>query len=320
MSKSVFKWFAIAASVLFLSLTVLELESEARAGGGRSGGSRGSRSYSAPQTTQPSTQTAPTPQLAPSPVPSTPYSQQPAGGGFLRGMGGGILGGLLGGMLFSSLGFAGTGGLGGSGIGLFEIILVAGIGYLIFRMVKTRREENYAYQGANTYGGGSLAATYDPPVRPEQAPAVGDRNTGLMHIRQFDPSFDESRFRDAAMDTFFKVQGAWMNRDLATAGDLLTDEMRRIFQDDVDRMLREKTFNRMENVAVRNVEITEAWQEAGQDFVTVLIYANLLDYTVKESGEIIAGSKTEPVKFEEYWTLTRPVGNNPWKLSAIHQV
>jgi predicted lipid-binding transport protein (Tim44 family) len=26
------------------------------------------------------------------------------------------------------------------------------------------------------------------------------------------------------------------------------------------------------------------------------------------------------VKFEEYWTLTRPVGPNPWKLSAIQQI
>jgi predicted lipid-binding transport protein (Tim44 family) len=25
------------------------------------------------------------------------------------------------------------------------------------------------------------------------------------------------------------------------------------------------------------------------------------------------------VKFNEYWTFTRPVGDNPWKLSAINQ-
>jgi len=37
------------------------------------------------------------------------------------------------------------------------------------------------------------------------------------------------------------------------------------------------------------------------------------------TGQVVSGSKTEPVKFEEYWTFTRPVGNNPWKLSAINQ-
>lgn len=230
------------------------------------------------------------------------------------------MGGLLGGLLFSSLGFAGTGGFGGSGIGLFEIILVAGIGYLIFRMVRSRRERNYAYQGAYSQGGSQ--ATCESPVQPATqpyAPTVSDQNTGMLHIRQFDPSFDESRFKDAAMDIFFKIQGAWMSRDLTSVQGLLADEMRKILQDDIDRMLKEKTVNRLENIAVRNVDITEAWQETGQDFLTVMVYANLLDYTTKESGEVIAGSKTDPVKFEEYWTFTRAIGNNPWRLSAINQ-
>jgi predicted lipid-binding transport protein (Tim44 family) len=123
------------------------------------------------------------------------------------------------------------------------------------------------------------------------------------------------------MDIFFKIQGAWMNRNLSTAVGLLTDEMKNIVQKDIDAILREKKINRLENIAVRSVEITEAWQESGQDFITVLFTANLLDYTTDEStGAVIAGSKTDPVKFEEFWTLTRPVGNNPWKLSAINQV
>ena len=47
---------------------------------------------------------------------------------------------------------------------------------------------------------------------------------------------------------------------------------------------------------------------------------NVLDYTVDETGnQVIEGSRTEPVKFEEYWTFVRPVGPNSWKLSAIQQ-
>jgi predicted lipid-binding transport protein (Tim44 family) len=122
------------------------------------------------------------------------------------------------------------------------------------------------------------------------------------------------------MDLFFKVQGAWMNRDLAPVSSILTDEMRKYLQDDVDKLLAEKKVNRLENIAVRTVEIVEAWQESGQDYITARVYANLLDYTTDDStGAIVSGSKTEPVKFEEYWTFTRPVGSNPWKLSAISQ-
>jgi predicted lipid-binding transport protein (Tim44 family) len=135
-----------------------------------------------------------------------------------------------------------------------------------------------------------------------------------------DYSFDENRFNDGVMDMFFKIQGAWMNRDLAPITGILTEEMHRVFQTDIDKLRQEKRVNRLENIAVRNVEIVEAWQESGQDYITSLIYANLLDYTTDDTtGQVVSGSKTDPVKFEEYWTFTRPVGNNSWRLSAIDQ-
>jgi predicted lipid-binding transport protein (Tim44 family) len=298
-----------------LIVSTLEIDAHARAGSSRSMGSRGTRSYSQPAS--PSPQPAPSQSQQATPTPAPAY-QQPAGGGFLRNMAGGIAGGLLGGMLFRSLGLGGPGGMGGGGIGLFEIILIAGIGFLIYRFIKGRRAA-----AANTpysqpaYQGGSIS-----PVSggyQDNTPARDDLATGLGHICQFDPAFNEERFNDLVMDNFFKIQGAWMNRDLSSAAAILTDEMRGIMQQDVDRMLRDHQINRLENIAVRNVEIVEAWQESGQDYISTLIYANLLDYTTDEAGAVLSGSRTEPVKFEEYWTFTRPVGNNNWKLSAINQ-
>ncbi|HBA88541.1 MAG TPA: Tim44 domain-containing protein [Geobacter sp.] len=314
MKRHAAKVFAIVAAVTMLSTTVLELNAHARAGGSRSMGSRGSRSYSR--------QTAPPVQQ------STPYRQQAApapnpmqqGGGFLRSMAGGIAGGLLGGMLFRGLaGAGGMGGLGGGGIGLFEIVLLAGIGYLIYRFVKKRRESRLqSVEGGYGWQGGQQEATYPAQYTVEQS--GGDLHTGLSHLRQMDPSFDEARFKDQVMDYFFKIQGGWMNRDLSALSGLLTDEMGGIFRQDIERLLRDRQVNRLENIAVRSVEISEVWQEAGQDYLTVLIYANLLDYTTDDTtGTVVAGSKTEPVKFEEFWTFSRPVGNNAWRLSAISQ-
>ncbi len=61
------------------------------------------------------------------------------------------------------------------------------------------------------------------------------------------------------------------------------------------------------------MDLTEAWQERGQDYLTVRVYANLLDYKLDErTGQLVSGSKTDPVKFDEYWTFTRPVGPNSW--------
>src|SRR6185369_10856219 len=305
---------ALAAVALLASLTVATMNADARAGGGGSIGSRGSRSYSRP--VAPPSQSSPYQQATPQrPAQPSPFqTPQPAGGGFFRNMAGGLVGGMLGGMLFRSLGFGGGGwGGGGGGIGIFEILLIGGIIYLIYRFVKKRREETPSSQNVYNMDSYREPAAYQPI-------AADDVAAGLSHVRQMDPAFDEQRFTDQVMDIFFKIQGAWMNRDLAPVTGLLTPEMKRIFQEDVDRLLREHKVNRLENIAVRSVEISEVWQESGQDFITAMIYANLLDYTTDDaSGQVVEGSKTDPVKFEEYWTFTRSVGNNPWQLSAINQ-
>ena len=60
-------------------------------------------------------------------------------------------------------------------------------------------------------------------------------------------------------------------------------------------MKAEKKINRLENIAVRSVDLTEAWQESGADFITVRIYANLLDYNVDETtGQVIEGQQDRP--------------------------
>jgi len=71
----------------------------------------------------------------------------------MRNMAGGMMGGMLGSMLFSSFAGAGAGagGMGGGGgIGLFEIALLAGIGYLIYRYIKKKRADS----SSNPYGRG----------------------------------------------------------------------------------------------------------------------------------------------------------------------
>lgn len=309
-------------SLFFFLTYVLELDAYARAGGGRSSGSRGSRSYSSPKSPS-ATPASPSRQVAPAPAPAAPL-MSPQGGGFMRSLAGGLVGGMIGGMLFRSLGFGGgggEGGTGGSGIGMFEIALIGLVLYGIWWYIKKRRREAEAPAGAAYYrdaSAGSQAPGYVPSYGQQAQEA--DIDTGLGHIRQMDPAFDEQRFKDQCMDNFFTVQGAWANRDLSTIRNLLTDEMYRILQSDADELKQKKRINRLDNIAVRSVEPSEVWQEAGNDFITVRFHANLLDYTVDDAtGEVVSGSKTDPVKFEEFWTFTRPVGNNPWQLSAINQ-
>jgi predicted lipid-binding transport protein (Tim44 family) len=307
---------------LFFLVSVLEIDAWARAGGGRSFGSGGSRSYSAPRSSPAPSPVAPSrgAQQYNTPAPA-PAASPFGGGGFLRSMAGGLVGGMLGAMLFRSLGFAGGAGGGmGGGIGLMDILLIGALLYGIYWFIKRRRSEapaGTAYRDASAAGAGQVSPI--PAFEPQQVP-VNDIEAGLRHIRQMDPRFDEKNFTDGCLDRFFQVQGAWANRDMSAIRNLLTDEMYRTLQEEADRLKAAQQINRLENIAVRTVEIAEIWQEQGEDFITVQIYANLLDYTTDEkSGQVVSGSKTEPVKFREYWTFTRPVGDHPWKLTAIQQ-
>jgi predicted lipid-binding transport protein (Tim44 family) len=240
-----------------------------------------------------------------------------------RGVMGGIMGGLLGGMLFRSLGFGSDLGTEGSGgIGLFEILLIGALLLGVYWYFKKRRQAalaNAYYQSsmgtAEPSRQISYRESYEEPREEER-----ELGKGLNFIRQMDSSFEEKRFQDLCMDHFFKIQGAWANRDMSGVKHLLTEEMTGILQGDVEKLKSGGKMNRLDNIAVRSVDLAEAWQESGRDYITVRFYANLLDYTVDETtGQVVSGSKTEPVKFEEYWTFTRPVGSHPWKLSAINQ-
>ena len=309
--------FVVAAvcisAAVFLFMTV---EAFARVGGSRSSGSRGSRSTSTPtrpsqpstpSSTSPSTSSSATPSQGPTPSQVPP----PQPGGFLRGMMGGLAGGFLGSMLFGGLGGMG----GGGGFGLLPIILLGGLGYLAYRFFVKRRQEPPTWPSQVA---GTTPGPYAAPAAVADT-AGEDRNKGLEYIHRMDPAFDEKTFGETASDAFFRLQGGWTRRDLSPVSGLLTDEMRATLQADADALKAKGQINRLENISVRNVEITEAWQESGQDYATVLFQANLLDYTTDEAGKVLSGSDTVPVKFEEFWTFTRPVGPGTWRLSAIQQ-
>ncbi len=316
------KWSKIGITLftfLFFFIWIMEMDVFARVGGGTSSGSRGSRSFSSPSS--PYSPSSPSRQSTSPTQPMSPQmpQQQPS---MWRSIAMGVAGGFLGSMLFSGLSHGmDMGGFGGSGFGLIEIILFGGLLYFLYSYFRRRKQ---AESAAGTYQQTGNAPSMErqtsfTPSPQYQGYTESDVGTGINHIRQLDASFDEARFSDLCMDNFFKIQGAWINRDMSSVKGILTEEMFGILQRDADKLRAEKKINKLDNIAVRSVEITEAWQEGGMDFITVRILASLLDYTVSDSGELLSGSKTEPVKFEEYWTFTRPAGNNRWQLSAINQ-
>ena len=311
------KRFLALACLMALALAPLLLVTDAwaRAGRGSSGGSRGSRSYSSPARPSQSPATPSQPSTPPSSFQQPQPQRSGWGAGLMGGLAGFALGGLLGSMLFG-------GGMGG-GVGLMEILLIGGGIFLLVRMMRSRQAATVpAPSYGQGYGGSQPQAQPQPQMYQAQAVDTGpsDLDRGVSYIRQMDAGFDPARFGDTASDVFFRVQAAWKARDISQASASVTPEMADMLQKDCDRLRGQGRINRLDNIAVRSVTVTEAWQESGQDYVTAHFLASLLDYTVDErSGQVVEGSRTEPVKFEEFWTFVRPVGPNPWRLSAIQQ-
>jgi predicted lipid-binding transport protein (Tim44 family) len=298
----------IALVVMVLTPLLWTAEAWARAGGGSSSGSRGSRGFSSPAS--PASPVAPNRTTTP-PLSSPQPSPRPGWGGMLGGL---LVGGLIGSLLFGSHG-------GFGGIGLVEILIVGGLIWLAMSYMRRRQTAApLGYAAAGDAGGEAWPTTAQYSATATATAAPADLERSLGHIRQMDPAFDPRQMAETASDIFFKVQAAWMARDMTAVAALLTPEMRNILQADCDRLRAGRRINRLENIAVRSAEVTEAWQEAGHDYVTVHFLASLLDFTTDESGaQVLDGSRTDPVKFEESWTFVRPVGPNAFRLSAIQQ-
>jgi predicted lipid-binding transport protein (Tim44 family) len=306
-------------AVIGLTQVILESLADARAGGGRAGGSRGSRSYQAPsRPTQPAgPQRDAMPQQAQAPAPMMPQS-----GGFMRGIGTAILGGFLGSMLFSGLAHAtGMGGFGGSGFGMLEILLLGGLGFFLYRKFKASQVVAPSGAGSMRFQDASFNAPApsnygnNAPVQ-ESLPLNG---IDYRSLTMMDRGFAPERFLKTAQDLFFKIQGAWNKQDLTALRAMCGADLMRVWEDEVAQLKARGQKNRLDNIALRESEITEVWTENGEDFITVRLFANLLDYTVDEKGAVVSGSDADAVEFEEFWTFTRPVGPNGWKLNAVQQ-
>lgn len=300
MSRRLFR-----ASLLLLALApLLAAPADARPGGGRSMGSRGSRTYSPP----PMTQTAPyqarpmersyTPS-SPSPGYSNPMQRpmgQPYGFAQRRPFMTGFVGGLLGAGLFGML--SGHGFLGGIGGGLsflgllFQIALFGFIIVMVLRWLGNRRQGGASAPQSPGFSGGA------------GAPAVTLNNS------------DYQNFQRLLLD----IQAAWSAQNMRALSSMATPEMVSYFNEQLADYASRGARNIVSDVQFMRGDLSEAWREGNLTYATVAMQYSLYDVTTDQLGNVIDGSKTERQVVTELWTFVRADGRGNWVLSAIQQV
>ena len=270
----------------------------ARFGGGRSFGSKPSMQRS---TTAPTQQKPPVANAAP----SAAAAQKP---GLFGGMGG-MLGGLLAGTLIGSLLFGG----GFHGGGLMDMLLIALMLYLAFKLYSRFRASKTA-----TAAGPSGAMGYEAP-QPEpmqrqntqSADAWGALQGGSA--AQAEPAgpvvpagFDVDEFLRGAKLAFNRLQASWDKRDMDDiaqfASDAVMKEVKSQFETD-------PTPGKTEVLLV-NAQLLSVAEEEGQQTATVYF-----DVLLRETP------RTDTTQVREVWHFVRPVeGSGSWKLDGIQQV
>jgi predicted lipid-binding transport protein (Tim44 family) len=301
-------------------LTFMVEAADARVGRGGSFGSRGTRTYTAPPTTQTAPTTKPveksmTQPGAPTGVASAtkPAAGAPVASRFGSGFGGMLLGGLLGAGLFGLLSGAGLfGGMTGfaSFLGLLlQGALIAGAVYLVMSYFRGRQQPEAAYGHAGAgpmarsavngaLGGGVGASAAQPPLAIAQADY------------------------DAFERLLGEIQGAYSREDAEALGEMVTPEMLSYFSRDLADYKRKGVRNEVTDVKLLQGDLAESWREAGTDYATVAMRFSLRDALVdRNTGRPVSGGVAEPEEATEVWTFRRD-HNAPvqgWQLSAIQQ-
>jgi predicted lipid-binding transport protein (Tim44 family) len=323
----------IALVMAFSALAVWPDESEARRfGGGKSYGSRGTRSFSPPK------QATSKPVFQRNSRTNTQSSFQNKnsanrggvlgglGNGLLGGIGGLMMGGLIGSMLFGGSSSA-AGVATGGGIGLFEILLFGGG---IWFFLRWRRQKKHVSTSEMITPQYMAEPNLDGPRYREAIPAVPPstylRETfsmtdGEKDYISLDHSFDESAFLKGAKDAFIMVQTAWSNWSVERLEPLLTDSMWDKAKHQVKELKEDGLRTTIEDINFESAEASEVWRENGHDWITVHFKVHMIYHLCDIHGNVVEGDPDHSVQIEEYWTFIRLSDSTDpnWKLSAIQQ-
>lgn len=139
------------------------------------------------------------------------------------------------------------------------------------------------------------------------------------------PEIEKQKFSEILAE----VQSAWSNQDTQTLKRLTTPEISKYFSDALAQNQSQDLHNKVENLKVLSVTISEAWEEDHLHYATALLKWSALDYTINTTKNpidplyVTEGDMKNPSETSEAWTFTRYGKNSNdgrWILSAIAQV
>lgn len=292
---------ALSSSVTFVAVDF----AEARAGNGGSVGSRGTRTYTAP----PSTNTAP--KAAPVERSMTPRTgapqaaQAPAQASRFGGWRGILMGGLLVGALGSIFGFGALASVLGF---VLQFALIGGLIYLAFAFFRRRNQPAVA-QGPSGLASGLGSGRAGPGAAMAAGAAAGPYTVSSTDLDEFERLLG-------------KTQTAFAREDADVLGRITTPEMFSHFSQEIADNARNGVRNEISDVKLLQGDVSEAWREGGSTYATVAMRFSMVDALVdRKSNRVVQGDLSRPTEAVELWTFRKDdrAPGEGWQLSAIQQ-
>lgn len=311
-----------AIALIAGALLLVPIIAEA-APGGRSMGSRGSRSQSqvAPTPTAPGSSFQRSQAQTPGTSAATPAAGAAAGAAaqaarpsMARSLMMGVAGGLLGAGLFGLLSGAGFGGLAGMLGLLFQVALIGGLIWLALRLFRRRSEPQLASAGGPL---GRQAYQPQPAAR-----AMGGLGGGAAAAAAVKPV--EFELEGADYGSFERllaeVQSAISDENIARLRQITTPEISGALEDEFAENARNGLIEKAAEVKLLQGDLAESWREDGYEYATVAMRFSLLTAMVERNGgKVVEGHATIPREVTEHWTFVRSRGGE-WKVAAIQPV
>jgi predicted lipid-binding transport protein (Tim44 family) len=293
---------------------------DARSGGGRSFGSRASRTYMAPPPTNTAPKAAPversmTPKSAPANAQPSAAAPQPSRFGGWRGL---LMGGLFAAGLASIFGFGALASVLGF---LLQFALIAGIAYLVLMLLRSRSQPAFGRAAAQ----GPDAAAQGPDRAP-QRDTLRQNNQARDSAASALASEPALTIGQEDLGSFERllgeIQTAYGREDADKLAAMTTPEMLSYFSQEFSDNAKRGLRNEVSDVKLLQGDLSEAWRDNGSDYATVAMRYSLNDAMVERAtGRVVSGDRTRPTEATEFWTFRRDdrAPADGWQLSAIQQ-
>lgn len=111
-------------------------------------------------------------------------------------------------------------------------------------------------------------------------------------IKNIIPNFNSKEFLEEAFDIYKRVQIAWMNFDLDSVRDVITDEMYNMYSSQLDTLSVKGEKNIMENMILQDSYVSAIKEQNGIVTLTVISDIKQNDYIIDEkTGNVLRGNK-----------------------------